>query len=143
MNPIKRFLKLNTSEKFILIKAFFLLLTARIMLWILPFSVIKKIIKKITVINQENDANSKISIETLTWAIRVMSIYTPKATCLTRAIAGQILLSRYNYSSNIKIGVYKNEEEFEAHAWLEADDGIILGESETGYKPILNMSGNE
>jgi hypothetical protein len=41
---------------------------------------------------------------------------------MTKALAAQILLAGYHYSSNIKIGVSKNEEEFEAHAWLEADD---------------------
>ncbi len=78
-------------------------------------------------------------MEKLTWAVEVMSIYTPRATCLTRALAAQILLARYHYSSNIKIGVSKNEGEFEAHAWLEANDRIILGESETEYTPILKM----
>ncbi|MDI6724002.1 MAG: lasso peptide biosynthesis B2 protein [Methanobacterium sp.] len=137
MSKIKTFLKLNSTEKFILIKAFFLLLTVRIMLWILPFSFIQKITRRLTDVSE--DMMSEISIEKLTWAIRVMSIYTPGATCLTRAIAAQILLARYNYSSSIKIGVSKNDEEFEAHAWLEKDGGIILGESETQYTPIMDM----
>jgi len=137
MSKIKTFLKLNSTEKFILIKAFFLLLTVRIMLWILPFSFIQKITRRLTDVSE--DMMSEISIEKLTWAIRVMSIYTPGATCLTRAIAAQILLARYNYSSSIRIGVSKNGEEFEAHAWLEKDGGIILGESETQYTPIMDM----
>jgi len=137
MSKIKTFLKLNSTEKFILIKAFFLLLTVRIMLWILPFSFIQKITRRLTDVSE--DMTSEISIEKLTWAIRVMSIYTPGATCLTRAIAAQILLARYNYSSSIRIGVSKNDEEFEAHAWLEKDGGIILGESETQYTPIMDM----
>jgi hypothetical protein len=138
MNKIKSFIKLNSTLKFILIKAFFLLLTVRILLWILPFSFIKKIIPGFIVVSEDMET-SEISTEKLTWAIRVMSIYTPKATCLTRAIAAQILLARYNYSSTIKIGVFKNEEEFEAHAWLEAEGGTILGESETEYTPIMDM----
>jgi len=137
MNKIKTFLKLNSTEKFILIKAFFLLLTVRIMLWILPFSFIQKITRRLTDVSE--DMMSEISIKKLTWAIRVMSIYTPWATCLTRAIAAQILLARYNYSSSIRIGVSKNDEEFEAHAWLEKDGGIIFGESETQYTPIMDM----
>ena len=68
-----------------------------------------------------------------------MSRFTPKATCLVRALAGQILLERYGYTSSIKIGVSKSKDEFEAHAWLEYKDTIVLGESETDYTPILNM----
>lgn len=107
------------------------------MLWTIPFNIIQKIIKKFTVIPQENEF--QFSKEKLTWAIKVMSAYTPKATCLTVALAAQILLARYNYHSNINIGVSKNENEFEAHAWLEADDKIIIGESDTDYTPILKI----
>jgi len=138
MSKIKTFLKLNSTEKFILIKAFFLLLTVRLMLWILPFSFIQKITPRLTDVSGDMKT-SEVSIEKLTWAIKVMSIYIPGATCLTRALAAQILLARYNYSSNIKIGVFKNGEEFEAHAWLETEGGIILGESETQYTPIMDM----
>lgn len=141
MNPIRTFLRLSFTEKSILIKAFFLLLTVRLMLWILPFSFIRKITHGLSDVS-EDVKTSEISIEKLIWAIKVMSIYTPRATCLTRAIAAQILLARYNYSSSIKIGVSKDEGEFEAHAWLEADEGIILGESEIKYIPILNISEN-
>ena len=52
------------------------------------------------------------------------------------AITAQILLSRYNYLSKLKIGVMKGQE-FEAHAWVEINDRIVLGESEEKYIPIL------
>jgi hypothetical protein len=51
----------------------------------------------------------------------------------------QILLAGQNYPSNIKIGISKDNGEFEAHAWLEVDDKIVLGESEIEYTPILNI----
>lgn len=68
-----------------------------------------------------------------------MSPYTPKATCLNRALAAKILLSQYHYPSHVKIGVSRNEGEFEAHAWLEANNKLILGQSEKNYIPILKM----
>lgn len=138
MKIVYSFLKLNNSEKIILFKALFLLWIVRIMLWIFPFPIIQKIINKFTLIPEENKLH-KIYMEKLIWTIEVMSIYTPNATCLTRALAANILLARYNYPSNIKIGVSKNEGEFEAHAWLEADDRIILGESDTEYIHLLNL----
>lgn len=136
MGIIHSFLKLSFEDKFILIKSFSLLWIIRIMLWILPFSVIQKIIGKFTVISGESH---NIPLEKLTWAVAVMSRYVPKATCLTCALTAQILLAGQNYPSNIKIGVYKTEGNFEAHAWLEADDKIVLGESETEFIPILNI----
>ena len=67
-----------------------------------------------------------------------MSDYVPRATCLTQAITAQILLYRHNHPSKLKIGVLKNDD-FEAHAWLEINDKIVLGESEKKYIPILDL----
>ena len=137
MNIIHSFLKLSFEDKYILIKSFFLLWIVRIMLWILPFSVIQKIIGRFTVISGEPHS---IPLEKLTWAVAVMSRYVPKATCLTRAITAQILLAGQNYSSNIKIGVSKTEGNFEAHAWLEYKDKVVLGESKIEFVPIWNIN---
>ena len=136
MGIIRSFLKLSFEDKCILIKSFSLLWTVRMMLWILPFSVIQKVVNRFTVISGEYP---NIPLEKLTWAVAVMSKYVPKATCLTRALTAQILLAGQNYNSNLKIGVSKNNGEFEAHAWLESNDKIVLGESETEYIPILNI----
>ena len=136
MGIIRSFLKLSFEDKSILIKSFSLLWIIRIMLWILPFSVIQKILSRFTSVS---DDSHSIPMEKLTWAVAAMSRYVPKATCLTRALTAQILLAGQNYPSNIKIGVSKNKGEFEAHAWLESDDKIVLGESETEFTPIFNI----
>ena len=136
MRIIHSFLKLTFEDKCIVIKSFFLLWIIRMMLWIFPFSVIQKIVGRFTVISGESHT---VPIGKLTWAVAVMSRYVPKATCLTRALTAQILLAGQNYNSNLKIGVSKNNGEFEAHAWLESDNIIVLGESEVEYTPILNI----
>ena len=137
MMMIHKFMNLNNSEKIIIFKALITLWIVRILLWIFPFSIIKKLIDKFDVIY--NESNSKFSKEKLIWAIQSMSIYTPRSTCLTRALGAKFLLNMYHYSSNIKIGVSKAEIEFEAHAWLESDNEIILGESKKEYTTILNI----
>ena len=78
------------------------------------------------------------SIEDIIWSIHVVSTYIPRATCLTQAITAQILLYRYNHPSKLKIGVMKKND-FEAHAWLEINNEIVLGKSEEKYVPILNL----
>ncbi len=139
MSKTATFFKLKNFDKLILIKALFLLWIIRIMLWIHPFQTLQKILTRFSSTNKNE--SPKTTMKKLIWAINVMSIYTPNATCLTKALAAQLLLARHHYSSNIKIGVSKNESGFEAHAWLVSDDNIILGESEKEYIPILNMDG--
>lgn len=139
MSKTDTFFRLSKLEKIILIKALILLWIVRIMLWALPFQTLQTIIKKLNS-TEENKIHS-VHIEKLIWAVEVMSAYTLCATCLTRALAAQILLAKYNYSSNIKIGVSKNKGEFEAHAWLESEDITILGKCGTEYVPILKIDG--
>ncbi|MDP3484742.1 MAG: lasso peptide biosynthesis B2 protein [Methanobacteriaceae archaeon] len=136
MTIIHSFLKLDNQTKWLLIKALATLWIVRIMLWIFSFVRIQRIIKRFT----HKSGKNKIPLPKITWAIQVMSRFTPRATCLVRALAGQILLSQYGYDSNIKIGVSRDKGEFEAHAWLEQDGGVILGESEVNYVPIMDIS---
>ena len=118
------------------IKSLILIIFIRLSLTLLSFSKVKKISKRFS--RSNNDQKNNITIEDIIWSIKVVSNYVPRATCLTQAITAQILLSRHNYSSNLKIGVMKKDD-FEAHAWLEIDDKIVLGESEKNYIPILDL----
>lgn len=78
----------------------------------------------------------------LIWAVQVSSHYVPRTTCLTNALTGHSLLSQYGYPSLVKIGVGKSSEgEFEAHAWLEYEGKVVIGESEEEYVPIYDFKG--
>ena len=133
MNKINSFFKLQNYKKILLVKSLILIIFIRIFLYTFSFSTVKNISKKISKPN--NNYKDKISIDDIVWAVQNMSIYVPRATCLTKAITGQIIFSKYNYHSKLKIGVKKNNY-FEAHAWLEIDGKPVLGKSEQKYVPI-------
>jgi hypothetical protein len=52
-----------------------------------------------------------------------------RCTCLEESLALWYLLGRQNISSRIRIGVRKQAEKFEAHAWVECE-GEALNQSE-------------
>ena len=55
--------------------------------------------------------------------------FTRRASCLTQALAGWIMLTRHGTASRIKIGVSSPAERgFGAHAWLECGGQVILGD---------------
>lgn len=115
MKILYNFVQLPRLDKIILIKTIFLTWTVRIILWIFPFSVLGKLVDKIS-----NRHQNHVSLEKLIWAVNVASKYTPKSTCLTRSLTGHILFSSYGYMTQIKIGVCKNDKgNINAHAWLE------------------------
>jgi len=55
---------------------------------------------------------------------------TPDFNCLPRAIAGFIICRREGYQVNIRIGTRRVHPmaPFEAHAWIEHNSRVILGE---------------
>jgi hypothetical protein len=64
------------------------------------------------------------------------------STCLTRALAAQLLLRRSGIASRLCIGVKRDHQrKFEAHAWLERDGEIILGGSDDEIRQWVPLRG--
>ena len=62
------------------------------------------------------------------WALSRGARLVPVATCLTQALSMQVLLGRAGYPSRLFLGVKKNDKGgFEAHAWVECGDCIVIG----------------
>ena len=76
MTIIHSFFKLNNQEKLIFVKALYFLWIIRILLSLLPFSIIQKIIRKSLIIPPGN--KSRFPLKKLIKAINIMSKYTPK-----------------------------------------------------------------
>lgn len=63
------------------------------------------------------------------------------STCLVRAVAGQLLLTRRGIEGgSIRFGVRKQDGKLEAHAWLLLDGvALIGGEEAEGYLPLADL----
>jgi hypothetical protein len=59
------------------------------------------------------------------------------STCLMRALAGRLMLSRRGRNGEIVFGVSMQDGSLRAHAWLVAGGGIVCGGSEASdFSPI-------
>jgi hypothetical protein len=73
-------------------------------------------------------ASAHATGQDVAWAVRRVSHVVPGATCLTQALAAQLLLSRRGYASRLRIGVARAPgDRLRAHAWLESDGVVVLG----------------
>lgn len=108
------------------------------MIWLFPFSTVQNRVQNIAR-NHNSTTKNKISMSRLRIMVMAASKYVPHATCLVQALAGYILFSKYGYTTSIKIGVLNENGEFEAHAWLEHDEKVVLGESEKNFRTILGI----
>lgn len=79
----------------------------------------------------------------IAWAIATSSYYTPwRSNCLARAIAAKIMLRRRKIASTLYLGLKKNADKLEAHAWLRVGQEIITGGAiESQFKVISFFGG--
>ncbi len=121
---IRRFLQLPVQDRALLISAGLLVLSIRAALWVLPYRVVRQFLNRSRGISVEACTCSRIA-----WAISAVSRYIPGATCLTQALAGEVLLRKSGHQPTLHIGVAKlNSRALEAHAWIEVQGKIVLGD---------------
>ena len=119
-------------ERRLLLEAFFTLVRVRMGLWLLPYGVLLRFVKRPV----QRTANVEVS--QVTRSLASASRFVPRATCLAQALAGQRLLAAHGYSSRLRIGVRKDGARLGAHAWLEHQDRVVVGlvSNLTDYHPL-------
>jgi hypothetical protein len=85
--------------------------------------------------------DTQTAAQDVVWAVRSVSRVVPGATCLTQALAAQVLLSRRGCMSRVRIGVARGPAGgLLAHAWLESDGVVVLGGPHVESYTPLNLA---
>jgi hypothetical protein len=125
--PLRKFFSLPAKERYILVKAFFLLIIIRLGLWFLPFRTLQKTIERLFH-SPTTSHEPSLPPEKFSWAVVAVSPYVPSATCLAQALTLQSLLSREGIHSDLEIGVARDDVAgIAAHAWLEVEGQVVIG----------------
>lgn len=76
-------------------------------------------------------------LDRVTYAVGFMGARVPwRADCLVQALAARRWLERACVSSDVCIGVRKNEQGFQAHAWLKVGERIVTGGDTSTYAEL-------
>ena len=127
MKRIHKFLTLPARHRRLLVIAMLVVGGIRLGLWFLPFHTFRRLLtgKPSPKIGLQVD---ETSIDSVVWAVTVASQYVPRATCLVRAFATQLLLGWFGHSTCLCIGVSRDAQwKLESHAWLESPGRIVIG----------------
>ncbi|MCC5637195.1 lasso peptide biosynthesis B2 protein [Nostoc sp. CHAB 5844] len=126
MKRLLKLLQLTNSDRLILLMTFILLGLVRLGMRLLSFNTLRKLINKNS---KPNPKLKPISLNKIVWSINVCTRYTPGgAKCLARALTCQVLMTRYGYLPELRIGVVKGEAgNLEAHAWIETQGQVVIG----------------
>jgi Transglutaminase-like superfamily len=137
MKLILSFLKLNRGDRVILLQTYMLLTLIRLGLLLLPFERLWKGLVKLGKLTPSATTVAKTKLKTeaqivrqVVWAVNSSTRFSPGgAKCLARALTTKVLLDRRQCPSDFKIGVAKNElGELEAHAWIEVQNQVVMGQ---------------
>ncbi|MEW6637016.1 MAG: lasso peptide biosynthesis B2 protein [Actinomycetota bacterium] len=129
MKRLRKFVCLPAGERWLLIKAALLLWTVKLALVLLPFRTLRRFAGGLAKPSAERSGPDSFPVEKVVWAVEAAGRLTPWArTCLTQALATQILLLRRGHQCRIHIGVVKGDGgEFLAHAWAESGGEVVIG----------------
>jgi hypothetical protein len=141
MSGLGKFLQLPATERRLLIKATFLLGAIRLGLWLLPYRTLRRVLALLARAPVFLRGTDRFSVDRLAWSVTKASNRVPRATCLTQALAAQVLLTRHGHSANLRIGIARGEDgKVQGHAWLDSRGRIVVGGGELSrYTRLLEM----
>ncbi len=125
MAALRSLLRRSWRERVWLLQAAALLWAIRLGLWLLPFQSLRGLVARYA---RPGARVGGLPAERVPWAVMSASWAVPFATCLTQALAAQLLLGRRGCAAQLSIGVARGEAgRIEAHAWLEHEGTIVIG----------------
>lgn len=144
MELLHRFRRLPSPYRNLLVKSVLLLGLVRVGLRLLPFQTLRRLLARMMRAHAESLGGSQASLWQVVWAVTVASRYFPAATCLTQALATQVLLSCRGHPASLRVGVARGDAgEFQAHAWVEYEGKVVIGgiKALSRYTPLLSLGG--
>lgn len=119
----------------VLARAWAAVALSRLLLTLLPWSRLLTVNRRLRALRVHGRTRD-VPIERLRWAVVGTSRYVPRATCLVQALALHGLLARRGRPSHLRLGV-RTGETFAAHAWVEVDGAVVLGDAlREGYAAL-------
>lgn len=136
---LRKFWRLRPDQRRCLIEASVLLTGVRILLPVVGLKNTRRLLRWGNRLGRKTfNLDTKDIVRWLETAARWCPV---GSTCLTRALTGQYLLERAGTGSRLCIGVMRDSQSrFQAHAWLEEGQGVILGGSEEEIRDWIPLS---
>jgi hypothetical protein len=144
MRRLTKFLALPAEDRRALAVSLALICLVRISLWIVPFRWLRTAVRRVASPPGGKPEPAPGEAERTVQAIERAARSVPGATCLTQALAAEILLRRAGHPAAIRVGVAKSSSgELAAHAWIEAYGRVLLGDHDLDHYTWLHPVGGD
>jgi hypothetical protein len=144
MRRLTRFLALPAEDRMAFAVSIALLCVVRLSLWIVPFRWLHSAVRRVAPPPDGTPDPTPGEAERTVQAIESAARSIPGATCLTQALAAELLLRRAGHPAAIHVGVAKTSSgQLEAHAWIEAYGRVLLGDHDLDHYTRLHSAGGD
>ena len=131
------FVRLPAADRMLAVRAAGWLVAARVALWTMPFARVQELAARLGA----RRGGVGVAPGRVAWSVETTAKSIPQATCLTQALAAQVMLSRAGEEPSLHIGVATERGAFEAHAWLELNGRPLVGDRDLDRYARLESGG--
>jgi hypothetical protein len=125
---VRTLFTLSALEWRLLLAATALVVVVRTALWILPSRFILSVTRRLATGAERQSRHDRPEPGKVAWAVEAASRRVPRASCLTQALATQLLLRTFGYGSHMRLGVGRSVAgDFLAHVWVEREGRVLIG----------------
>ena len=141
MNRLTKFLRLNGRRQRLLLRTWLALNGTAVALRLAPLSRILSVFgtNSAPLLQSQGPAFSR---EEIIWTVRAAAALSWSPTCAVRALVAERLLRLHGHPAQFKVGVRPGDD-FQAHAWVEDESGVLVGESERPYYALPDLSASD
>jgi hypothetical protein len=112
-------------------KVWLLVAVIRIGLCVRPFVVVRRLVGRWARRTSQRAPPGQRRPEALVRAVRRVARFVPRASCLTQALAAEVLLSRAGHTPRLRIGLrHDGAGALNAHAWVENGGQVVIDHGE-------------
>lgn len=123
----QRFRALDGAGRWLIIEAVMLMVIIQAGFRMLSYTMLRRGLDNLKALR----AGSRHSPSRIGWAVNAAGRRLPGRTCLSEALAADVMLCCHGYSSSVRLGIRKTGGRSmapEAHAWVECGGKIVTGE---------------
>jgi hypothetical protein len=135
MRRLSKLRSLTGEERRLLLDALLMSAVIRVALSIMPFRAVRRALRLCRSLGRPGRGSA--SLEDIGTAVAAAGRHVPGSTCLTEALVGEILLTRRGFPARLRLGVAREAGELRAHAWVESEGTIVIGEHGGTYTPLV------
>lgn len=134
---LARFAALSVADRMLLLRAFTTMVDVWLTLRASSWPAAERRLQHRATVRTMSATGAAASVDRLQWAVRTVACHVFRTTCLVQAIALQILLARSGRPSELRLGVHRAGDGLvAAHAWLECDGAVLIGEPPPASTPL-------